>query len=176
MGPVEGSITTPQFSVYFSPDDQLEKRLVELIREEKKSIVACVYAFTHREVIAALVDAKKRDVHVEVIVDRFCVRGSSPLNKLIEASIPVYVWDGGPGKAHRPLMHNKFFVFGDESVWTGSFNVTYEASKMHQENAVLIQNEMIAATYKSQFHTIKMRSCTALSSFLAANPSKRSRR
>ena len=138
--------------------------------------MACVYAFTHRDVVAALVEAKKRGVHVEVIVDRFCVRATSPLYKLADASISVNVWDPDRPKrlkAHRPLMHNKFFVFGDNTVWTGSFNVTYEASKMHQENALVIQNEAIAGAYKGQFYTIKMRSCIPLASFIAANPNKR---
>jgi phosphatidylserine/phosphatidylglycerophosphate/cardiolipin synthase-like enzyme len=176
VAPLEGGVSTPTVTAYFSPDDHLERRLVELIGKEKKSILACVYAFTHRDVVGALIDAKKRGVNVEVIVDRFCVRATSPLYKLAEASIPVNVWDPDRPKrmkAHRPLMHNKFFVFGDQTVWTGSYNVTYEASKMHQENALLIQNETVAAVYKSQFSTIKMRSCITLSSFIAAHPNKR---
>lgn len=177
-GPVFGVVTTPHATAYFSPDDHLEKRLIEMINAENKSIHVCIYTFTHRDVIAALVAAKKRGVDVEVIVDRFSVKVSAPLYKLADASIPVSVWDPDRAKrmkAHRPLMHNKFCIFGGQTVWTGSFNYTYEASRIHQENALVIKDEALAHGYKNQFYTIKMRNCIPLASFIAAHPEKRSR-
>ncbi len=176
--PVWGAISTPQVTAYFSPDDHLEKQLIEMINKESKTIHVCIYTFTHRDVIAALIAAKKRGVDVEVIVDRFSVKVSAPLYKLTDASIPVSVWDPDRAKrmkAHRPLMHNKFCVFGNQTVWTGSFNFTYEASRIHQENALVIKNEAVAHAYKNQFYTIKMRQCIPLASFIAAHPNKRPR-
>jgi phosphatidylserine/phosphatidylglycerophosphate/cardiolipin synthase-like enzyme len=70
-------------------------------------------------------------------------------------------------------MHNKFCVFGADKVWTGSFNFTYEASKLHQENALVIQDIALASAYKGQFHTIKHRSCIPLSTYLAIRPKKK---
>jgi phosphatidylserine/phosphatidylglycerophosphate/cardiolipin synthase-like enzyme len=174
--PVFAAAVTPHATVYFSPDDHLEKRLIELIDKEKSSIHVCIYTFTHRSVANALIEAKKRGVEVEVIVDRFSVKIQSPMKKLLEAHIPVYVWDPDRLKrknAHRPLMHNKFCVFGSDKVWTGSFNFTYEASKMHQENALVLQDAALASAYKGQFYTIKFRSCIPLESFVAAHPNKR---
>jgi phosphatidylserine/phosphatidylglycerophosphate/cardiolipin synthase-like enzyme len=174
--PIGAAVTTPTFTAYFSPDDYVEKQLIEKINKEKKSILVCIYTLTHRDVIAALLAAKKRGVEVEVIVDRFSVKISSPLYKLTDASIPVSVWDPDRAKrmkARRPLMHNKFCVFGNQAVWTGSFNFTYEASRIHQENALLIQDEALAFAYKNQFYTIKMRNCIPLASFIAAHPNKR---
>jgi len=174
--PVWGSAVTPQATVYFSPDDQLEKRLIDLIEKEKKSIQVCIYTFTHRSIANALIDAKKRGVDVEVIVDRFSVKIQSPLQKLAEAGIPVFVWDPDRlkrKKAHRPLMHNKFCVFGSDKVWTGSFNFTYEASKIHQENALVLQDAPLASAFKGQFQTIKLRSCIPLGSYVAVQPKKK---
>jgi phosphatidylserine/phosphatidylglycerophosphate/cardiolipin synthase-like enzyme len=170
------SAAGPYATVYFSPDDHLEKRLIELIEKEKTSIQVCIYTFTHRSIANALIEAKKRGVDVEVIVDRFSVKIQSPLQKLIEANIPVQVWDPDRLKrkqAHRPLMHNKFCVFGSDTVWTGSFNFTYEASKMHQENALVLRDSALAAAYKGQFYTIKLRNCIPLASFIAAHPNKK---
>jgi phosphatidylserine/phosphatidylglycerophosphate/cardiolipin synthase-like enzyme len=146
--------------VYFSPEDQLEKRLIQMIEQEKKSIAVCVYSFTHLGIANALIDARKRGVDVEVVVDRFSVKGQSPLQKIVRAGIPVYVWDPQrPKKARRPLMHNKFCVFGGSQVWTGSFNFTYEAARIHQENAVVLQDDALASAYQNQFDSIKIRSC-----------------
>lgn len=165
--PLWGSAVTSHATVYFSPEDQLDKRLIEQIEKETKSIQICVYTFTHRHIASALVEAKKRGVEVEVIVDRFAVKFKSALEKLVEAGIPVFVWDPQRHKkkvAHRALMHNKFCVFSDK-VWTGSFNFTYEASNSHQENALVLQDEAIVSAYKGQFHTIKLRCCTPLTSY-----------
>jgi phosphatidylserine/phosphatidylglycerophosphate/cardiolipin synthase-like enzyme len=163
-------------SIYFSPEDHLDQKMIHWIEQENKSIVLCVYTFTHRAIVQALVDAKKRGVDVQVIVDRFSIKVSSPLYRLMEAHIPVYVWDPDRPKrlkTHRPLMHNKFVVFGDQKVWTGSFNFTYQASRMHQENAVVINDPKIALTYKEQFYKIKVRSCIPLTTYIASNPKKK---
>jgi phosphatidylserine/phosphatidylglycerophosphate/cardiolipin synthase-like enzyme len=173
--PLWGSAVTSHATVYFSPEDQLDKRLIEQIEQETKSIHICIYTFTHKHIASALVEAKKRGVEVEVIIDRFSVKFKSSLEKLVEAGIPVFVWDPQRHKkkaAHRPLMHNKFCVFTDK-VWTGSFNFTYEASNSHQENALVLQDAAIASAYKGQFHTIKHRCCIPLSSYAAMHPKKK---
>jgi phosphatidylserine/phosphatidylglycerophosphate/cardiolipin synthase-like enzyme len=170
--PLWGSAVTSHATVYFSPEDQLDKRLIEQIEKETRSIHVCVYTFTHRAIANALIDAKKRGVEVEVIVNRLTVKNQSPLKKLVEAGISVFVWDVKSKKAHKPLMHNKFCVFGMDKVWTGSFNFTYEASKIHQENALVLQDASLASAYKGQFYTIKHRSCIPLSSYVSKSRKK----
>ncbi len=176
--PLQGYLRTESVTAFFSPEDHLEKQLIDKIEKEHRSIRVCIYTLTHRDIIAALIAAKKRGVDVEVLVDKFSVKARSPLYKLVGASIPVFVWDPNLGrkkKTRRPLMHNKFCVFGDSTVWTGSFNFTYDASQIHQENALLIQDEALAHAYLNQFNTIKMRSCMPLTSYVASPPRKRAR-
>ena len=158
----------------FLLENQLDKRLIEQIEQETKSIHICIYTFTHKHIANALVEAKKRGVDVEVIVDRFSVKFKSSLESLVKAGIPVFVWSPQRSKAaHRPLMHNKFCIFTD-IVWTGSFNFTYEASNTHQENALVLQNASIASAYKGQFHTIKLRSCVPrFNSYVGMHPKKK---
>jgi phosphatidylserine/phosphatidylglycerophosphate/cardiolipin synthase-like enzyme len=178
-GNIFSATATEHTVVYFSPNDQVEKRLISMIEKEQKSIAVAIYCMTHRGIGNALIEAKRRGVDVEVIVDRFSVRVKAPLGKMVEAGIPVYVWDPDPGrrkKAHRPLMHHKFCVFGDEAVWTGSFNFTYEASRMHEENALLIRDPDLAAAFKNQFINIKFKSCVPFGSYVAAHSSKFNKR
>jgi phosphatidylserine/phosphatidylglycerophosphate/cardiolipin synthase-like enzyme len=172
--PLCAAAVAPQATVYFSPDEQLAKRLIELIDKEETSIHACVYTFTHKGIAKALIEAKKRGVDVELIVDRFSVKSRAPLKKLADAGIPVNVWEPDPLRksAHRPLMHNKFCVFGSNKIWTGSFNWTYEAANLHQENALVLEGSALAAAYKRQFQTIKMRSCISLGFYVAAHPKR----
>lgn len=176
LGPLCGALQGEKVTVYFSPDDQLDKRLIAMIEREKKSILAAVYCFTNRSVAAALASAQTRGVKVELIVDRFSVKIKAPLAQLIDAGVSVHVWDPDRGhrkKAHRSLMHNKFCVFGDDTVWTGSFNWTYEASKMHEENVVVFTDPYVAQAYRNQFQTIQMKSCVPLASYVARHPMKK---
>jgi cardiolipin hydrolase len=169
-GQILGATATEHAVVYFSPQDQVEKRLISMIEKEKSSISVAIYCLTHRGIAAALVDAKKRGVAVDIVVDRFSVKVKSPLGKMVAAGIPVHVWDPDPDhrkKAHRPLMHNKFCIFGDDLVWTGSFNFTYEGARMHEENVVVIRDAALAAAYKNQLTNIKLKSCTPFSSYVA---------
>ncbi len=167
-----GSAITSHATVYFSPEDPLEKRLIELIEKETSSIYVCIYTFSHRPISKALIEAHKRGVEVAVVVDRFSVKPKSSLQNLSEAGIPVYVWDPVKRKqVQRPLMHNKFCVFGSDTVWTGSFDFN-EVSKLHQENAIVLQNAALASAYKGQFHTIKLRSCIPLTSYMTLKPKR----
>lgn len=164
---------TPHGVVYFSPDDQVEKRLIAMIEKEQKSIQVATYCLTHRGIAHALIDAKRRGVSVEVVVDRFSVKLKSPLQKMQDAGISVSIWDPDPLRrknSHRSIMHNKFCIFGDEVVWTGSFNFTYEAARMHQENVVVFRDRALATAFKNQFANIKMRSCLSLGSYMIAHP------
>lgn len=173
--PVSGSAITRHATVYFSPEDQLDKRLVDEINKETQSICVCIYSFTHRGIAEALIEAKRRGVDVEIVVDRSSVKIKAHLQKFASAGIPIHVWDPDRFKrkiSHRPLMHNKFCVFGSDKVWTGSFNFTNEASKIHQENALVIQDIALASAYKGQFHTIKLR-CIPLNAYTAMRPKNR---
>ena len=177
--PVWPALVTDQGSVYFSPDDNLEKRLVHLIEEENKSIYVAIYCLTHREIGEALIKAKKRGVDVQVIVDKYSLKMKSPLAKMVDSGISVSVWDSkGPGNKNntRALMHNKFCVLGDEIVWTGSFNFTYQADRVHQENVIVLKNSEMATEFKKQFNHIKMRGCLPFSSYITYNPHKLSKK
>jgi phosphatidylserine/phosphatidylglycerophosphate/cardiolipin synthase-like enzyme len=172
FAPLFSAVQTEHAVAYFSPEDQLEKRLIGMINKERKSVQVAIYSLTHRGIGKALIEAKKRGVFVEVVIDRASIKIRSPIQKMVEAGIPVYVWeperDHQP-KSHRSLMHNKFCVFGDETVWTGSFNFTYEASRAHQENAVVLRDSALAAAYKGQFHQMKHKSCVPYTSYIATH-------
>jgi phosphatidylserine/phosphatidylglycerophosphate/cardiolipin synthase-like enzyme len=60
-------------------------------------------------------------------------------------------------KAAMPRMHHKFLCFGSEeeikSVWTGSFNVTQNATRS-RENAVLIEGGEIPLDYYQEFQRV----------------------
>lgn len=159
-----------EYQVYFSPDDHVASRLVELIDKEEKSIRAAVYCLYHRGVAQALIDAKKRGVDVEVIVDPFSTKSRSPIHRMAKAGVPVYVWYPLNGQKKRPLMHDKFCVFGGHTVWTGSFNFTFEADRANQENAIVLKGDRVAYRYAKQYETIKRSGCLTYARYREIQP------
>ncbi len=148
--------------VLFSPDDHLAERLISLIDEEEKSIFIASYAFSHTKIALALCEAKKRGVQIELIVDPFSLNFSSALNKMAQANIPILVWSPPPSSTkdeRSSLMHDKFCLFGDKILWTGSFNLTHKADHSNQENALIIQDRALVKKYKKQFQLLKDRGC-----------------
>jgi len=63
----------------------------------------------------------------------------------VDAGLHVAVL--GNGDFHEGVMHHKFVIVDDESVWTGSFNHTYQARRNY-ENVVRIQSSKIARAYQ----------------------------
>lgn len=164
------------YEVLFSPEDQVDDKLISLISAEKKSVRAAVYCLMHRGIAKALIDAHKRGVKVEVIVDPYSIKSRSPVNKMGAEELSVFVWNppehikesrnGKKVKQKKPLMHDKFCVLGDSTVWTGSFNFTFEGANRNRENVVVLENAQVAAKYLAEFERLKKTGCISLSDYL----------
>lgn len=175
----------PSHELYFSPQDKVDARLIALIETEKEDIRAAVYCLTHRGVIKALMDARKRGVNVELVVDPYTIKARCPLKRMAQAGISIYIWDPKPltigavvkekdkEKPRKPLMHNKFCIFGQKTVWTGSFNFTSEASKSNQENVVVLRDQAAARKYLGEFERVKEEGSTPFRTYLANQPAKK---
>jgi phosphatidylserine/phosphatidylglycerophosphate/cardiolipin synthase-like enzyme len=163
--------------VLFSPQDPVADELIDLIQKETRSIRAAVYCLMHRGISRALIDAHRRGVSVEIIVDPLSVKARSPVERMGDANLPVFVWNpkeetrrtkkGKEVKVKKPLMHDKFCIFGDRLVWTGSFNFTFDAANSNQENVVVLENRAVAARYLEEFERLKKAGCLPLGTYLA---------
>jgi phosphatidylserine/phosphatidylglycerophosphate/cardiolipin synthase-like enzyme len=129
----------------------------------KKGVRVQMYALTSREIVSALIDAKRRGLDVRAIVDRSQLESdqsdASAVARLLSADIPVLV-DTVPG-----LMHNKILIVDDETVVTGSFNYTWSAENRNAENLIVIHDSAIAAEYAQNWSARAARS-----RLLAARP------
>lgn len=141
----------------FSPHDKPESRLIGLINRTKKSISAAVYHITSKLVADALIAAHKRGVAIELVTDISAI--DSPAEKidtLKNVGIDVLVFKPHNARSrYRPLMHNKFALFDEQWLWTGSFNWTRAAALSNHENVILTSNKTICQKYKNHFETLK---------------------
>lgn len=150
--------------VLFSPDDKVKDMLIGLINNEKKSIMCAIYTMTERDITKAFINAKKRGVSLEFVVDRsYASDRYSRVAEIANHHIPVWVFQAGTDERITGLMHNKFCVFkenvqGKSLVWTGSYNFTKRASTANQENALVLDAPTIVQCFTEQFAVLKNRS------------------
>jgi phosphatidylserine/phosphatidylglycerophosphate/cardiolipin synthase-like enzyme len=179
FAPLAASAAEAECEVYFSETDQMANRLIAYIDREKKSIKMAIYSLTHKEIACALVRARERGVAVEVLIDPFSAKRHASITALLKGKVPLFVWDyslsrtGGAKKGSHPLMHDKFCIFGNHLVWTGSLNLTYAATNTHRENAVALDSPVIAGKYLERFAHMKLYESRPYQEYLAYYPKKR---
>lgn len=166
---LEAKVTECQ--VYFSPEDSVAERLITMIKKEDKSIKIAMFCLTHQEIIKSLIQAKKRGVDVEVIVDPFSMKRRAKIASLVKAKIPVFIWEPKQeeNNGKKPLMHHKFCVFGKNAVWTGSFNFTYDAATANQENAIVLHDEELASRFEEKFQALKKKGAISYNEYEVAH-------
>ena len=103
------------------------------------------YSYTSAPIAKALVDAKKRGVSVEVILDKSQRSEKySSADFLKNAGVPTYI------DAKHAIAHNKVMVIDGQTVLTGSFNFTKAAEESNAENLLVIHEAALAAKYRTE--------------------------
>jgi phosphatidylserine/phosphatidylglycerophosphate/cardiolipin synthase-like enzyme len=141
----------------FSPQGKCSAHIAREIEQARKELLLAVYAFTNDDLAAALVQAKKRGVSVQVILDREFDAGSEKSKgKFLETQkIPVRRIAGIKSAAtdkENGLMHQKFAVIDRKMVFTGSYNWTHSAESLNDENLLLFRDAApLAEEYRKIF-------------------------
>lgn len=128
--------------VYFSPRGGAQDALVATIGQAKDSIFVQAYSFTSAPIAKALVDAAKRGVKIEAILDK-SQRSEryTGATFLRNEGIPVYIDD------KHAIAHNKVMIIDGSIVVTGSFNFTKAAEEKNAENLLIIRDKEMAKIY-----------------------------
>jgi phosphatidylserine/phosphatidylglycerophosphate/cardiolipin synthase-like enzyme len=141
----------------FSPQSKCSAHIRREIDQARQELLVAVYAFTHDELAQALVQAKKRGVTVQVVIDRefdasnerskgkFFEGQKIPLRRMSGLRSPTQDKDSG-------LMHQKFAVIDRRIVLTGSYNWTHSADNLNDENLLLFRDAgALAEEYRRTF-------------------------
>jgi len=148
---------------FFSPDNDLQKLLIELINNEEEGIEAAIFSFTSSAIAQALVNAHKRGIRVEIVTDISSMYDRfGKIRWLKEQGIRVYVYNPFNKAILNNIMHNKFVIFknnveGKSLLWTGSANWTRSAQENNQENILVLDEPHLIARYARQFDLLKDR-------------------
>jgi len=132
--------------VLFSPHGGCTESIVEALSKAKSEVLVQAYSFTSKPIAKALVDAHRRGIHVEIILDKSNrSRNYNAGDFMAHAGIPTYI-----DSAHV-MAHNKIIVIDNEVVITGSFNFTRAAEEHNAENLLIIRSRELAKNYSENW-------------------------
>jgi phosphatidylserine/phosphatidylglycerophosphate/cardiolipin synthase-like enzyme len=145
-------VTQKNWEVYFSNPDKIKNLkvtnpqdgLIAAIKKSKKSFYGAFYDISSIKIANEIIAAHKRGVDVKLVTDNGTFSGKA-IEKIYESGIPI-VPDTGPA-----LMHNKFAIIDDSSVFTGSYNTTENCTHKNNNNAIIINSAEIAEIYRLKF-------------------------
>jgi phosphatidylserine/phosphatidylglycerophosphate/cardiolipin synthase-like enzyme len=128
--------------IYFSPKGGCTEAIVRHISNAKSEILFQAYSFTSAPIAKALINAHKRGIKVEAILDKSQrTEKYTSATFLANSGIPTLIDD------KHAIAHNKVIIIDRETVITGSFNFTKAAEEKNAENLLIIRNKDLAKLY-----------------------------
>lgn len=129
----------------------IEEKLIRFINSAQTSIHIASFEFNLTPVADALIAAKNRGVDVKWMTDdenglNYDIQpGRGQFSLLIASGIEV------KDDARSALMHNKFWIFDQKTVWTGSTNITANGIFKQNNNVFVIRSSEIAFAFEREF-------------------------
>jgi len=142
-----GAIST----LFTKTGTDVEAELIKHINAAYTSIDVALFELNLTKVAQAIIEAKARGVAVRVVTDDEHGRekdlklGHGQFAMLDEANIEVK--DDNRGA----LMHNKFWIFDSQRVWTGSTNITSNGTQRNNNNVLIMDGPAIVQVYQREF-------------------------
>ncbi len=133
--------------VHFSPKGGCTETVVRELAAARHVIQVLAYSFSSKPIAQALVDAKLRGVHVEIVLDHSNEAESySDLHFFLEQGLTPVI------DPHHAIAHNKVMIIDNRTLVTGSFNFTHQAEAENAENLLVIKGhpELLKA-YRQNF-------------------------
>jgi phosphatidylserine/phosphatidylglycerophosphate/cardiolipin synthase-like enzyme len=124
----------PAVSFYFSPKGGCTEAVIRELERARRQILVQAYSFTSDAITNGLVEARKRGVDVEVLLDRSNeTERYSDLHIFLENGLHPLI------DAHHAIAHNKIMIIDRRTLITGSFNFTNQAEHENAENLLVIK-------------------------------------
>lgn len=133
--------------ILFAPEDDVIGAITQTLSTADTSIRFMTFSFTVDSIAQVIQSRAAAGVQVQGI---FETTGSetafSELRPLFCAGLPVR--QDGNGF----ILHHKVFIVDDDTVITGSFNISDSATRSNDENLIVIQDPVLAAQYIAEFN------------------------
>jgi phosphatidylserine/phosphatidylglycerophosphate/cardiolipin synthase-like enzyme len=134
---------------FFSPGDNCLNAILEQIGNAISKIDICVFTISDDRIKNKLLYKNKLGMKIRILTDNDKVFDpGSDVQSLAKAGIAV--------KVDNTLnhMHNKFAVFDNKVVLTGSYNWTRSAALYNQENLLICNDQKLINEYSNEFEKL----------------------
>ncbi len=119
---------------FFSPAGGITEAIVKHIGKARREILLQGFTINARPISEALVAAKSRGVHVEILIDSINEKDStSDLNFLVDSGLDPHIDD------NHGVAHNKILLLDNKTLITGSFNFTRQSEEENAENILVVE-------------------------------------
>lgn len=137
----------PSINDFHSPKGGCTDAVVAELHRAKKEILVQAYSFTSKPIAQALVDAKGRGVHVEILLDKSNQSEVySELREFIDQGLTPLI------DSEHAIAHNKVMIVDGKTLLTGSFNFTHQAEAENAENLLVIKGHpALVKAYRQTF-------------------------
>lgn len=135
-----------QNHVYFFPKqaDEAKDKIVELIANSKDTIKISMYNFSYKKFAKELVEASKKGVKIQVILDEKKVEEDDEIYKYLKKNdIKIII--------SKKKLHTKIAIFDNKIALIGSLNWTKESFEENYESLLMSNNKEIIADIDNFF-------------------------
>jgi phosphatidylserine/phosphatidylglycerophosphate/cardiolipin synthase-like enzyme len=136
--------------IYFSPEDNIQAALVELLDNAQTSISFLAYSFTADPLGEAIRQRAEAGVKVSGVMetDQVASNSGTEFDAFHAAGLDIRL------DVNQGLMHHKFMVIDGQIVVTGSYNFSASAKTTNDENVLVIYDPVIAQQYLQEFQRV----------------------
>ena len=136
----------PSVAVFHSPKGGCTDAVVYEIQRARREVLVQAYSFTSKPIAEALIAAKSRGVHVEILLDKSNEQETyTELESFIKEGLAPHI------DAQHAIAHNKIMIIDKRTLITGSFNFTHQAEAENAENLLIIKGhpDLLKSYYES---------------------------
>jgi hypothetical protein len=136
--------------VHFS---DIRSKLLKELNEAKKTIFVAVAWFTNDDLFGMLCMKLKQGIKVELIIINDYINNwefGLPFQTFVDLGGELYLSE------YPSIMHHKFCLIDDETIFNGSYNWTYYAEMRNDENCMLFKGKPnLIKEFKTEFAKLK---------------------
>lgn len=139
-------IDDTDINVYFSPEDNIERIIIDRIGKAKNSIHFMGFSFTSKKLADELIRLNKKGIKTFGIIEKIGSNSKdSQYVKLKIESVQVRL------DKNRNRMHHKVIIIDESIIITGSYNFSLSANTKNDENIIILHNKDISKQYLEEF-------------------------
>jgi len=142
--------------VGFSPDDNVEDVLSNIISRAAKSIKIMIFKISSDAIVQSLIDARIRGIDVKIIVeDRNYKNDKKVMDLMQKNKISIQVCK----KTSNEILHHKITLIDSTGIVLGTGNYVHEDFMSNHESILFIESRELNQTLAELFNSIWHNKC-----------------